>query len=108
GPVVGMNHQRARVVTTFADISQQLLAQESLRQTRDKYQTLVETLPFMLLQRDKDFNITYLNPAATQLTGHSAEEMMRPNFCERIIHPDDLPAYFAAAQAIAEGKSARI
>ena len=108
GPAAGLNYQKARVVTTFADITQQLQAQESLRLTRDKYQSLVETLPFMLLQRDKDFAITYLNPAATELTGHSREEMLRPDFCESIIHPDDLPAFHAAAATIAGGESARI
>jgi PAS domain S-box-containing protein len=108
GPSAGLNHQRARVVTTFADITQQLLIQDSLRLAKDKYQDLVETLPFMLLQRDRKFNITYLNPAATQLTGHTVEEMMRPGFCESIIHPDDIPAFHALAATIAEGRSGRI
>jgi PAS domain S-box-containing protein len=62
----------------------------------------------MLLQRDEKFNITYLNSAATQLTGHSYEEMMRPEFCQSILHPDDLPSYYAAAETIAQGKSTRI
>lgn len=108
GSAIGRNPQKARVVTTFADITEQIRVQDSLRLTRDRYQSLIDTLPFMLLQRDKDFNITYLNPAATLLTGHSAEEMMRPDFCQSIIHPDDLPLYHGAAAAIAQGKSARI
>ena len=108
GPIVGLNPHNARVVTTFADFTQQLEVQDSLRLTRDKYQNLIETLPFMLVQRDRDFNITYLNPAATQLTGHSAEEFLTPGFCESIIHPDDLPMYHQAAQAVAEGKSTRV
>src|SRR5207247_443881 len=72
------------------------------------YQNLIESLPFMLLQRDRDFNITYLNPAATQLTGHSTQEFLTPGFCESIMHPDDLPAYHAAAQAMVEGKTMRL
>jgi PAS domain S-box-containing protein len=108
GPAAGLNYQRARVVTTFADITQQLLIQDSLRHANDKYQDLVEKLPFMLVQRDRDFNITYLNPAAMQLTGHSAEELMRPGFCESIIHPDDVPAYRAVQATLADGRSARL
>jgi len=62
----------------------------------------------MLIQRDQDFKITYMNPAALQLTGHSIAEFMQPGFCESIIHPDDLPAYKQAAQTVAQGQSTRI
>ncbi len=108
GPKVGLNPQRARVVTTFADITEQVKANDSLRHARNKYQALIETLPFMLEQRDRDFNIIFLNPAATQLTGYSAQEFMTPGFCEGIIHADDLPAYRAAGQAAARGESTRL
>lgn len=108
GPKAGLNPLRARVVTTFADITEQVRANDSLRHAKNKYQSLIETLPFMLEQRDRDFNITYLNPAATQLTGYSAQEYMTPGFCEGIIHAEDLPAYRAAAQASARGESSRL
>jgi PAS domain S-box-containing protein len=108
GPIVGLNPQKARVVTTFADITQQMKIQDSLRVTKEKYQNLIETLPFMLVQRDRDFNILYLNPAATQLTGFSADEFLRPGFCHSIVHPDDQPMYEAAAKIVAQGKSTRI
>jgi PAS domain S-box-containing protein len=108
GASVRLNSHNARLVTTFADVTQQLEIQDSLRFTKDKYQNLIETLPFMVVQRDRDFNITYLNPAATQFTGHSAEEFLTPGFCESIIHPDDLPMYHQAAQAVAQGKSTRV
>jgi PAS domain S-box-containing protein len=108
GPSAGLNPQRARVVTTFADITQQVKVRDSLRLTRDKYQKLIETLPFMLLQRDRDLKITCFNPAAEQLTGHTVEEMMQPDFCQRIIHPDDLAKYDAAAAASAHGQSTRV
>jgi PAS domain S-box-containing protein len=108
GPRVGLNPQRARVVTTFADITEQVKANDSLRHAKNKYQALIETLPFMLEQRDRDFNIIFLNPAATQLTGYSAQQFMAPGFCEGIIHADDLPAYRAAAEAAARGQSTRL
>ncbi|MBI2807139.1 MAG: PAS domain S-box protein [Planctomycetes bacterium] len=102
------SQRKARLVTTFADITAQIHAQDSLRLTLDKYQNLVDRLPFMLLQRDKQTNITYLNPAATQLTGHSAEEMMRPRFCQEIIHPEDLARFEAAMASVGQGETSRI
>lgn len=108
GPVIGMNHQKARVVTTFADITLQLQSQASLRLTRDKYQGLVESLPFMLQLRDRDFNITYVNPAGTQITGYSSEELSQKDFCQSIIFPEDWPAYTATAERVAHGESDRV
>jgi two-component system, cell cycle sensor histidine kinase and response regulator CckA len=108
GPKAGLNPLRARVVTTFADITEQVRANDSLRHAKDKYQNLIEALPFMIEQRDREFNIVFLNRAATQLTGYSAQEFMTPRFCEGIIHADDLPAYRAAAQAAARGESSRL
>jgi PAS domain S-box-containing protein len=102
------NSHNAGVVTTFADITRQLESQNALRLYLDKYQNLVEALPFVLIQRDRDFNITYLNPAATLLTGHSMEDLLTPGSYQSIIHPDDLPMYRDAAQEVGQGKSTRI
>ncbi len=108
GSGLGLNSHRARLVTTFADITQQVEAQDTLRLTLDRYQTLVDTLPFMLLQRDRDMNITYLNPAATQMTGHTADEMRQADFCQRILHPEDLHEFESALRRVTEGELARV
>ena len=104
----GANHQRARVVTTFADITQQRRAQDSLRLAKDKYQTLIETLPFMLIQRDRDSKITYVNPSVALLSGYTADEFMAPGFCQTLIHPDDVPVYEAALKSVAQGQTMRL
>ena len=108
GPSFGLNHQRARVVTTFADITQQRQAQESLRQAKDKYQTLVETLPFILIQRNREADITYVNPAVAELTGYTSLELMAPGFCQSLLHPDDVPGYLATLKTVVQGKSTRM
>ena len=100
GPVIGMNHQKARVVTTFADITLQLQAQSSLRQTRDKYQGLVESLPFMLQLRDKEFNITY-RESAQAFRSRDIAKKIDASICKSIIHPDDWPDYAATADTVA-------
>ena len=108
GPSVGLNHQRARVVTTFADITEHLRFQESLRHAMQKYQTLVETLPFMMIQQDLQGNITYLNPATVQLTGYAANELLAPGFFAQITSPEDRPIFQAATELVADGKSTRV
>jgi len=100
--------QKARVVTTFEDISAQRRAPESFVQARDKYQMLVETLPFMLLQCDRDFNVIYANPSVSHGAGYSSEEMLQPGFLHGIIHPDDRAAVSAAQAAVNGGESMRL
>jgi len=107
-PLAGANQQKARVVTTFADITSQVHAQHSLRMALDKYQKLVEHLPFMLYQRDLQLNMTYLNPAATQVTGYSAQELMSPGFCASILHKDDVATFHSTMETVHQGKSSRI
>ena len=108
GPGGGLNHQRARVVTTFADITMQRQVQDSLRVAKDKYQTLIETLPFILIQRNAAGDITYANPAVTQLTGYTPIEMMTPGYCTSLLHPDDVPAYHAVMEEVSHGKPQRL
>jgi PAS domain S-box-containing protein len=108
GPAVGFNYQKARVVTTFADITQQLQFQDSLRLAKEKYQNLVETLPFMMIQQDNQNNITYLNPAALQLTGYTQEQLMSPGFFQQITLSEDEPTRRAAAELVAQGQSTRV
>jgi PAS domain S-box-containing protein len=108
GPSAGLNHQRARVVTTFADVTQQREVQDSLRLAKDKYEKLVETLPFILIQRNAHGEITYVNPAVTQLTGHTPAELMTPGHCQTLLHPDDVPAYQAALADVSQGQAPQI
>ncbi len=98
---------KTRVLSTFADITSQIQMRESLRQARDKYQNLVETLPVMVVQRDRDFNITFVNKFAESVTGYSVPEMMKPGFDRDIIDPSDLPDYLAAADIVRTGQSVR-
>lgn len=98
---------KARVISTFADISTQVQMRDSLRQARDKYQNLIESLPVMLVQRDRAFNITFVNPFTETLTGYTVAEMLRPGFSRDIIHADDLPGFLASAELILAGQAVR-
>jgi PAS domain S-box-containing protein len=62
----------------------------------------------MLIQRDQQGAITYVNTAALQLTGHAAEELLRPGFFETLVHADDVPLYQAARRKVSNGDSTRV
>src|SRR5262249_12323872 len=57
------------VVTTFADITPYVRAQEGVRLSEERYRGLVESLPLMLMVLDRDLRVKYFNSAAKTITG---------------------------------------
>jgi PAS domain S-box-containing protein len=79
------------VVMTFSDVSLYMLALEALRVSEERYRGLVESLPVMLIQANRNLEVTYINPATTAVTGYERSEIADPVVWSAIIHPDDLP-----------------
>lgn len=82
-------------VATFADITQERAALESLTEERARLRLMTETVPGVLfehLERPDGTDVyPYMGPGILALAGVSAEEVMRDpkNFWARA-HPDDL------------------
>jgi PAS domain S-box-containing protein len=94
----------ARVVVTFADVTDHRRALEVVRASEERYRELVETLPIMLVQFDTEGHVLYMNPAARTATGYGPEELRGRDGWETIAHPDDLPrAREAVARALGGG-----
>jgi PAS domain S-box-containing protein len=78
----------------LADALTTLLAYRSLRESEDRYRTLVENLKDVIFTADPVGTLSYLSPAVERLTGFSAGELVgRPFTC--LVHADDLPALHA-------------
>ncbi|WP_373479060.1 SpoIIE family protein phosphatase [Geminocystis sp.] len=67
-------------------------AEKALRESEEKYRTLVENLREVIFYTDITGKLTFLNPAWKELTGLSPEESIGHNFTE-YIYPDDIPVY---------------
>jgi len=57
------------------DISERKRAETTLRQSEEKFRTLVNTAPFGILLTDLDGNIIYSNPAHNQIQGYEADQI---------------------------------
>jgi len=79
----------------------------ALRQSEEQYRGLVESLPLMLLQYDKDGALCYHNPAAEQISGYSKESLKQPEFWLSCIDKADVPAFRSMVDAARDGQSAR-
>jgi PAS domain S-box-containing protein len=97
----------ARVVVTFADVTDHRRALEVVRASEERYRELVETLPIALVQFDAQRQTAYMNPAAQAATGYGPEEIRAEADWERIINPGDLPRMREALARAFDGQTAR-
>lgn len=63
------------IVSIFDDITEQKLAEESLRESEEKFRTLVTTAPVGIVLFEGRGNILEMNDAYAQIFGYSREEM---------------------------------
>ena len=98
----------AGVVTTLSDVTPYRQAREVLRLSEEKYRGLIETMPLMLFQSDREFRVQYANPAVRAITGFDMEEIAEPSLWASFIHADDLPRVRAASVDALAGRPGRL
>ncbi len=69
------------------DITQRVIAEEKLKHSENLFRTLTENTPTGIVIYDEE-GFLYSNPAASVLTGYSAEELKNMKFWE-VVHPLD-------------------
>jgi len=70
-----LNHQDvAGVVMNIHDITEQILAQESLRQSEERYRTILDNMQEGYLETDFQGNFTFFNDIICQHSGFSRKE----------------------------------
>lgn len=79
-------------------------AEKALRESEEKYRTLVENLKEVVFYTDITGKITFLNPAWKELTDLSPEESLGHDFSE-YIYADDLPLYHQHFISLIEKKN---
>jgi PAS domain S-box-containing protein len=104
---VGSNLVKDNTVETIIirqhDITDRKRVEKSLRESEEKFRILTESTPtaVMLYQNDKWI---YANPAATEISGYSNEELLRLNFWD-FVHPDDRQTTIERGQKRQKGES---
>ena len=71
------------------DITGQREAEQALRESEERYRTLVETAGDLILSFDTDGHVTYANPAVREVLGLTPDEMLGRHFAE-LIAPEDI------------------
>ena len=69
------------------DITLEYQLREQVKESENRYQELVESLPKTVIELDKRFNVTFMNRAGREKWGFASEPVGRPVF--DLVHSDD-------------------
>src|SRR5229473_2598307 len=78
------------IVVNFRDVSERRTAEAALRESEERYRTLVEGVRDIIFALSPEGTIASLNPAFETIAGWRREEWVGQPF-ERLVHPEDLP-----------------
>src|SRR5581483_2773127 len=82
------------VIFALTLMGAKLTATEALRESEERYRTLISEIDEVIFRTDASGRWTFLNPAWTQITGFAPEESLGTQMIESL-HPDDRAASFA-------------
>ncbi len=74
----------------YEDVTERKQAEDALRESEARYRTLVEQAADGILVADPDGNYVEVNRAACELTGYTAEELLRMKVSDLVL-PEDPP-----------------
>jgi len=94
-----------RLVGAHADVTEQVVAEQALRQSEAEFRTLAEAVPHHVWTARPDGSLNWFNPRVYEYAGTSPGELDGDSWGS-IVHPEDAPSAVAAwSQAIRTGNA---
>ena len=83
-------------------VRMKLASAEALRESEERYRTVVSEIDEVIFRTDAEGRWTFLNPAWTAITGFTPEETLSKSLIDSV-HPDDRAASIAQCKPLVEG-----
>jgi len=87
---------------SLRDTTDKKKAEEALRQSEEKYRTLVENINDVFYALDNQGTITYVSPVVERLSKYRVDDLIGKPFTS-IIYPDDLPGLLGSFNRLVSG-----
>lgn len=88
-PIYDSEGKAIAAIASFYDITMQLRAETLVKDSLQRYQTLLDTVDGIVWEADACFNFTFVSQKAERISGFTKEEWMQPNFWPNHIYPED-------------------
>jgi PAS domain S-box-containing protein len=94
-----------RLIGAHSDVTEQVMAEQALRQSEAEFRTLAEAVPHHVWTAKPDGLLNWFNPRVYEYAGVGPGELDGEKW-GRIVHPDDIPGAVAAwTSAITSGEA---
>lgn len=90
----------------YEDITDQVLGENRLRASEEKYRTLIENMSEVVYTLDSAAKITYISPNIHKLSGYNAAQILGREFTD-FVHPEDLAGRLTNFRQALTGRSVR-
>jgi two-component system NtrC family sensor kinase len=90
------------IVGIVMDVTDLRSIEAALRESEEKFRSMVESINDVVLTLGADGTITYISPAVHAMLGYYPDEAIGRNFGQ-FIHPDDLPGLIASFERSLKG-----
>jgi PAS domain S-box-containing protein len=82
--------QALQQVGVFEDVTDHMLAEQTLRTSEQQFRTLAQSLPHQVWTCHPSGRMDWLNARVSEFFGETADQLLASNFADKV-HPDDLP-----------------